>query len=102
MNVTELKDLLKIESDQELASVLQRGVSSVSNWRKSGEVPIAIEVKAKKLIESVAGFSGDYNTINIGAHMPPELHIIRNMMSQWDEKRRKKLLRFALELDDET
>jgi hypothetical protein len=34
--------------------------------------------------------------------MPPELHIIRNMMSQWDEKRRKKLLRFALELDDET
>lgn len=100
MQVDELKTLLKVESDADLARLLQRGPSAVSNWRANKEVPSRIILKAQSIQDGLQGFSGNHNHINIGGHLPPELHIIHQLVSGWDEKRRKKLLKLALEMDD--
>lgn len=45
MTVDEVKKVLMIETDQELATKAGRGASAVSNWKKAGEVPASILVK---------------------------------------------------------
>ena len=101
MTVDELKQFLEITTDGELAEAFQRGVSSVSNWRAQGAIPNNIELKARKLKESIGVLNGSHNQVNIASiHMQPETQLIQDMMRHWDDHKRKRLLRFALELDE--
>ena len=102
MNVQELKELLQVNSNAEVAAKLDVGASAVSNWVAKGEVPSKMQIKAQRLVHSLAGLNGHGNTIHIGGelNLPPELTIIRDCFNRWTEKKRKKLLRSALEIDE--
>ena len=97
MTVEELKELLELSTDGELAAAFHRGVSSVSNWRTQGHVPQTIELKAHKLKESIGAFQGSNNHIAIGGatHTSPEAQMVHDMTMKWSEQKRKKLLRVA-------
>jgi hypothetical protein len=100
VSVEELKAFLDCKTDTELAMQLDRGVSSVSNWRKTG-VPPLIMNRANK-IKGVGVVNGDNNTVHVGGnHMPPETQLIQNLLAQWPDSKRKKLLMLALQLDCE-
>lgn len=105
MTIDELKTLLDVKSDVELAKKLDRGVSAISNWRKAGMVPSKIETRARKIVDSPMWQIGDHSQVTLGgtskASMYPECAVISGLVCGWDDKKRKKLLRYALELDDE-
>lgn len=101
MTVDELKELLGVDKDAELATMLHRGPTSVSNWRRNGEVPQNVVSRAQTMAGAIQGFQGNNNNIQMNGHSTAECQIIQQMINRWDEKKRKKLLRIALELDDE-
>ena len=101
MTVQELKDLLGVQNNNEVAAKLEVGASAVSNWVAKGEVPPKMQLRAQRLVNSIAGLEGDGNHIHIGASvLSPELTIIQECFNRWGDKRRKKLLQRALEIDD--
>lgn len=101
MTVDELKAILEVATDKELANMLNRGVSSISNWRTQGSVPRMIENRAQNLKNSVGALHGDHNTVHVGVSMSPETQLINNLLVSWPDNKRKRLLRMALDLDAE-
>lgn len=96
--VEELKDYLGVHSDAELAARFGRGASAVSNWRRDGKVPPSIIVKATEMKGS-----GNQVITNMSTkvHSTAESEMIDGIMEHWEEKKRKKLLMVALQMDDE-
>lgn len=99
--IDELKEMLNVESDQEVADKLEVVVNAVYNWRREGRVSALAYKKAKKFVDG-GGIMGSNNVMHVGQHdLMPEVAMLQTMLSHWDNKRKKKLLRLALELDSE-
>lgn len=73
--VEEVKQILKVTTDQELAKLAGRGPSAVSNWRKAGEVPTSVLVALGVMHGSPACVTVDiFNMVSGGSGSEPEWH----------------------------
>ena len=103
MTVEELKKLLRVHKNSEVAEILNVVTSAVSNWEARGQVSSKIADKALKYAHNhVKPNDEDNKTHNNGFnHESPEMIIVREMFNGWSKAKRKKLLAIALEIDSQ-
>ena len=58
-------------------------------------------LKKAEMILKHGSIVGNGNTLVAVREMSPEVATLQNLVERWDTKRRKKLLRMALALDEE-
>lgn len=97
MQLQDLKDRLKAKTNRQLANIFKVNETAISNWGKTG-VPNRII----KMVEAgTFGIIGDNNHVGMHGHITKEAEMLCEIVNEWDEKKRKRLLRIALEMDEE-
>ena len=101
MTVDELKKLMQVHKNSELAEILDVGTSAVSNWEARGRVSSQIVHKALQYANDHIKLTGDDNQTHKNSfdNESPEMIIVREMFNEWSKAKRKKLLAVALEID---
>ncbi|HAS54591.1 MAG TPA: hypothetical protein DCS42_10910 [Nitrospiraceae bacterium] len=97
MDVQELKDRLKVKTNRQLADIFKVKETAISNWGRTG-VPDRI---VKMVDARTFGIIGDNNHVVNHCYTSKEAAMLCEILEQWDEKKRKRLLRIALEMDEE-
>lgn len=110
MTVDELKRILGVTEDQELAEKLnKRSASVVSNWRKAGRVPTNIELVCRDIIKNTV-INGNGHQIDVynASHgidkqqaYSPALVALKGLAETLPESKKWKLVKLAIELRDD-
>ena len=111
LTVDELKRIFNVEDDKDLATIFGRKKSIVSTWRVNG-IPAIIERRAQELIGKqsrslnlqVEGANHHIDISHVSERpedYSPATAMILDVISEWDEIRRRKLAAKVIEMNGE-
>lgn len=112
LTVDLLKEMFDVKEDKDLARIMGKSAAAISKWRSTGEVPAIVERQAASILSNgtkSTNINGDNHHIDIHHacdggtpyDTSPSTGILLDIWNGWDEKKRRRLIVTAINMDNE-